>query len=62
MNTGLPSIGEVSAAAPARPAARASWARLGAYALAAVLLAAVSMAYFNPHLMLDLANRVWACF
>jgi hypothetical protein len=31
---------------------------------AAVLavLAAVFMAYQNPHLAVDLANRVWACF
>jgi len=26
------------------------------------LLAAVFLAYQNPHLGVDLANRVWACF
>jgi hypothetical protein len=25
-------------------------------------LAAVFVAYLNPHLAVDLANRVWACF
>jgi hypothetical protein len=25
-------------------------------------LAAVFLAYLDPHLMADLANRVWACF
>jgi hypothetical protein len=29
---------------------------------AAVALAAVFMAYLDPELMVDLANRVWACF
>jgi hypothetical protein len=32
-------------------------------ALAAVLaLGAVFLSYLNPHLAMDLANRVWACF
>lgn len=31
-------------------------------ALAAVVLAAVFMAYLNPHTVVDLANRVWSCF
>lgn len=32
-------------------------------AVAAVAaLAAVFAAYFNPHLMVELANAVWACF
>jgi hypothetical protein len=26
------------------------------------VLAAVFMAYLNPHLVVDLANRVWSCF
>ncbi len=30
--------------------------------VAAVALAGVFMAYLNPHLMVDLANRIWACF
>ena len=29
---------------------------------ASVTLAAVFMAYLNPHLVVDLANRIWACF
>lgn len=28
----------------------------------AAVLAAVFMAYRNPHRVVDLANRVWACF
>ena len=45
---------------------KASWvcvgirAGYGAGALAA--LAAVFSAYLNPHLVVDLASRVWACF
>ena len=35
------------------------WVWLG---LAALALAGVFAAYRNPHLMVDLANRVWACF
>ncbi len=30
--------------------------------LAALALAAVFVAYLSPHLVVDLANRVWACF
>ena len=29
---------------------------------ALAVLAAVFMAYQNPHLAVDLANRVWSCF
>ena len=36
--------------------------RLLLWVVAAAALAAVSLAYLNPHLMVDLANRVWACF
>jgi len=39
-----------------RPARAAAWLAVG------VALAAVFMAYLNPHLAVDLANRVWACF
>jgi hypothetical protein len=28
----------------------------------ALVLAGVFMAYMNPHLAVDLANRIWACF
>lgn len=33
-----------------------------AWLIAAVALAGVFAAYLNPHLVVDLANRVWACF
>ena len=33
-----------------------AWAAVGA------ALALVFMAYRNPHLVVDLASRVWACF
>lgn len=28
----------------------------------AAVLAAVFAAYLSPHLVVDLANRIWACF
>ena len=31
-------------------------------ALATAVLAAVFLAYLNPHTVVDLANRVWSCF
>ena len=33
-----------------------------AWSAAALALAAVFAAYLDPHLVLDLASRVWACF
>jgi hypothetical protein len=36
--------------------------RWGLGLLAALGLAAVFLSYLNPHLAVDLANRVWACF
>ena len=36
--------------------------RLGLALLAASALGTVFLSYVNPHLMVDLANRVWACF
>jgi hypothetical protein len=30
--------------------------------VALAALGAVFLAYLNPHLAVDLANRVWACF
>lgn len=36
--------------------------RAALYAAAAVALAAVFMAYLNPHLVVELAGRVWGCF
>jgi hypothetical protein len=35
---------------------------VAAWALAVVVLAAVFASYLNPHMALDIANRVWACF
>ena len=40
---------------------RRRWQAL-AWAAAALALAAVFMAYTDPHLVVDLANRLWACF
>ena len=37
------------------------WLRSGRCGLA-VVLALVFAAYLSPHLVVDLANRVWACF
>jgi hypothetical protein len=36
--------------------------RVGLWAAACVALGAVALWYFSPHLMVDLATRVWACF
>ena len=33
-----------------------------AWVAAALALGAVFMAYRSPHLVVDLANRLWACF
>jgi hypothetical protein len=38
------------------------WARVAAYGTAAVTLALVFAWYLNPHMVLDIAARVWACF
>ncbi|MBI5270269.1 MAG: hypothetical protein HY856_11400 [Burkholderiales bacterium] len=45
-------------ATPARP----RWLRVAAWAGALVALGTVFAAYRNPHTVVDLANRVWACF
>ena len=45
-----------------RPDTVARWRWLAAAATVAAMLAAVFAAYLNPHLVVDLANRVWACF
>lgn len=36
--------------------------RVLAWATVLAVLAAVFMAYQNPHVVVDLANRVWSCF
>jgi hypothetical protein len=39
-----------------------AYRRLAGWAIAAIALGAVFLGYTNPHLMVDLANQVWACF
>ena len=41
---------------------RRIWRQAAGALLAATALAAVFAAYLNPHRVVDLANRVWACF
>jgi hypothetical protein len=41
---------------------RRRWMRVLMWAAVALLLATVFMAYHNPHRVVELANRVWACF
>jgi hypothetical protein len=36
--------------------------KLVAWLASAAALVAVFMAYLNPHVVVDLANRVWGCF
>lgn len=43
-----------------RPAGMAR--RVAAWTVAAAVLALVFVSYLNPHLALDIANRIWACF
>lgn len=38
------------------------WLHAAVWMLAAAALAGVFTAYLSPHLVVDLANRVWACF
>ena len=46
---------------PRGPAGRAALRWLARAAVLAAL-AGVFMAYLNPHRVVDLANRLWACF
>jgi hypothetical protein len=46
---------------PARSAA-GLWARLGIWVGVGVVLALVALSYLDPHLMLDMADRLWSCF
>jgi hypothetical protein len=36
--------------------------RLLIWSAAAAALAAVAAAYLDPHVVVDLANKVWSCF
>jgi hypothetical protein len=38
------------------------WRRISMGMAVAAVLAATFAAYLSPHLAVDLANRVWACF
>lgn len=38
------------------------WVRLGIWSVALLVLTLVFLSYLQPHLAVDLANRVWACF
>lgn len=38
------------------------WRRAVGIAAALLVLAAVFVSYLNPHLAVDLAGRLWACF
>jgi hypothetical protein len=42
--------------------ATARWAQPLVVAAVAIALALTFAAYLNPHLAVDLANRIWACF
>lgn len=44
-----------------RPVNRALALRLASLAAAAAVLAAIGAWYLNPHMVVDLANRVWSC-
>lgn len=47
------------------PGATPGGKRLGRAALmvaGAAVLSLVALAYLNPHLMLDIADQLWACF
>ena len=45
-----------------KPAAARLLGRVLVWLLMASALAAVFVAYQSPHLAVDLANRIWACF
>jgi hypothetical protein len=41
---------------------KTGWPRRMLWLGALTVLAAVFAAYLDPHLAVDLANRIWACF
>ena len=45
-----------------KPDARRTVVRAALWLAAGTALAAAALAYLNPHLAVDLANRLWACF
>lgn len=46
------------------PGSPTSFSRLHglAFVAATLILSAVFLAYLDPHLAVDLANRLWSCF
>ena len=44
------------------PAQRRRWRRALGWIAAGAALALVFISYRSPHLVVDLANRLWACF
>ncbi|MCY7316520.1 MAG: hypothetical protein LH480_13125 [Rubrivivax sp.] len=45
-----------------KPEPKPAVLHIAVWALVAVALAAVFVAYLDPHLAVDIASRVWACF
>ena len=45
-----------------QPRTHRPWPQVLWYGAALLTLALVFMAYLQPELMVDLANRVWSCF
>ena len=39
-----------------------TWPRWLLWAAVCTALAVIFMAYLSPHMAVDIANRVWACF
>jgi len=52
----------MDASGPTAPWQQRAWVRAALAAAALAVLGLVFLAYRNPHTVLDLANRVWACF
>lgn len=44
------------------PPQRRRWPALLVWAVVVGALLLVAQAYLSPHLVVDLANRVWSCF
>ncbi len=41
---------------------KSPWLKTVVWLAAGLALGGVFLAYLSPHLVVDLANRVWACF
>ena len=53
---------ESSAPNERMPSAAAPWRRVLAWGAALLALGLTFMAYLQPELVVDLANRLWSCF